>query len=265
MTQKISESELNEGIIEGKTVAMNCFTLTDNFVKNLELVLKKILAYYEREELLPGIFSAAQELINWSSLANKRLVYYKQNELKIEDEKTFIENEAKFLNTINQTNSESYRNFIVENNLFVHTVFEHSIESLNIKVYNSSENVLNQEEFLRNYLKQAMNYENILDYFQDHKEDPQGKNLGLAFSIIILKEAGLRPDLMRISNKGTKGSFSRIEIPFQSSYQSIRDKILKDESIIPFEKSKLVPDEYQNELDNRLKKMFPELIELYNS
>jgi hypothetical protein len=265
MTQKISETELLDGIKQGKTVAMNCFTLTDNFVKNLELVLKKILAYYEREELLPGIFSAAQELINWTSLSNKRLIYYRQNDLKIEDEKTFIANETKFLNTINQTNSESYRNFIVENNLFIHTVFEHSEESLNIKVYNSSENILNQEEFLRKYLKNAMNYENVLDYFQDHKEDPQGKNLGLAFSIIILKESGLRPDLMRISNKGTKGSFSRIEIPFQTNYQSIRDKILNDESIIPFERKKLVPDEYQKELDDRIKRMFPELIELYNS
>ena len=138
--------------------------------------------------------------------------------------------------------------------MYVHVVFEHEVTGLNVKVHNVSDNTLNQEKYLRNYLKQAMNYTNVLDYFQDHPEDPQGKNLGLAFSIIILKESGLRPDLMRISKAGS-GAYSRIEIPFVNEYQSIRDKILKDESIVPFERKSLVPPEFQEELEKRIKSM----------
>jgi hypothetical protein len=78
--------------------------------------------------------------------------------------------------------------------------------------------------------------------------------MGLAFSIIILKESGLRPDLMRISKAGS-GAYSRIEIPFVNEYQSIRDKILKDESIVPFERKSLVPPEFQGELEKRIKSM----------
>jgi hypothetical protein len=265
MKQKISDSELKTGIGEGKVIAMNCFTLTDSFVKNLEIVVKTILEFYKKEELLPSIFSSVQELINWTSLTNKRYIYYKQNNIELTDEATFLGVESKFLATINQTNAESYRNTIIENKMYIHTTFEHSEESLNIKVYNYSENVQNQEDYLRNYLSDAMNYKSVLEYFDTHTEDPQGKNLGLAFSIIILKEAGLRPELMRISNLGTKGSFSKIEIPFQNSYISLRDKILNDEKIVPFERKPLVPEKFQQELDERIRRMFPEVVELYES
>jgi hypothetical protein len=261
MNIKISEAELLEKIKNGKSIAMNCFTLTDNFVKNLESVIRNLLSYYNKLDFLPGIFGTAQELVNWTCLSNKRYFYYKQNDLSIDDEKAYIDNESRFLSTINKLNSESYRNFLVENEMYVHTVFEHSEEGLSIKVHNYTENVVNQEKYLRDYLKQAMNYANVLDYFNDHPEDPQGKNLGLAFSIIILKESGLRPDLMRISKPG-KGAYSRIEIPFMNSYHSIRDKILNDESIVPFEKKDLVPEKFKEELELRIKKMSLESVEI---
>lgn len=262
MDKKISESELMEKIKAGKSIAMNCFTLTDIFVKNLEAVVKNILKHYDKLDYLPAIFGTAQELVNWTCLSNKRYFYYKQNDLAFDDADNYIENETRFLATINKMNSENYRKFLVENDMVVHTTFEHNEESLNIKVHNMSENVVNQEQYLREYLKQAMNYSNVLDYFNDHPEDPQGKNLGLAFSIIILKESGLRPDLMRITKSG-KGALSRLEIAFQNSYQSIRDKILNDESIVPFERKTLVPAEYQQELENRIKQMSLEEVEIY--
>jgi hypothetical protein len=254
MKNKLSTNTILDGIKEGKTIAMNCYTLTDNFVKNLETVLRNILQHYEKTDLLPAIFGTTQELVNWTCLSNMRYIYYKQNELDLNNESIFKENESRFLTSINKLNSANYREYLKSNNMYVHVVFEHEVTGLNIKVHNVSDNTLNQEKYLRNYLKQAMNYTNVLDYFQDHPEDPQGKNMGLAFSIIILKESGLRPDLMRISKAGS-GAYSRIEIPFVNEYQSIRDKILKDESIVPFERKSLVPPEFQGELEKRIKSM----------
>lgn len=193
-----------------------------------------------------------------------RYIYYKQNDLDLSDEAAFKDNESRFLSSINKINSVSYRDYLKTNKMYVHTVFEHEETGLNIKVYNVSENTLDQEKYLRAYLKQAMHYTNVLDYFKDHPEDPQGKNIGLAFSIIILKESGLRPDLMRISKAGN-GAYSRIEIPFLNSYQSIRDKILKDESIIPFERKSLVPPQFQSDLEKRIKMMAMDSAEFINN
>lgn len=254
MNSKLTENSILEGIDQGKTIAMNCYTLTDSFVKNVEIVLRNILSHYEKIDLLPAIFGTTQELVNWTCISNMRYIYYRQNDLDLNDEKVFQDHESRFLTSINKMNYANYREYLKTNRMYVHTVFEHDNTGLNIKVYNVSENTLDQEKYLRNYLKQAMEYANVLDYFKDHPEDPQGKNMGLAFSIIILKESGLRPDLMRISKSG-KGAYSRIEIPFTNSYQSIRDKILKDESIVPFERKSLVPAEFQAELEKRMREM----------
>jgi hypothetical protein len=254
MKNKLTANTILEGIGEGKTIAMNCYTLTDNFVKNLEIVLRNILNHYGKIELLPAIFGTTQELVNWTCLSNMRYIYYKQNDLDLNDEKVFKDNETRFLTSINKLNSANYRDYLKTNNMYVHVVFEHEVTGLNVKVHNVSENTLDQEKYLRSYLKQAMHYTNVLDYFKDHPEDPQGKNLGLAFSIIILKESGLRPDLMRISKAGS-GAYSRIEIPFVNEYQSIRDRILKDEQLVPFEHKSLVPPEFQAELEKRIKSM----------
>ncbi|MBK8395545.1 MAG: hypothetical protein IPL26_09915 [Leptospiraceae bacterium] len=252
MKNKLTENTILDGIQEGKTIAMNCYTLTDKFVKNLEIVLRSILNHYDKIELLPAIFGTTQELVNWTCISNMRYIYYQQNNLDLNDEEVFKENESRFLNSINKINSANYRDYLKSNDMYVHMVFEHQTTGLNVKVYNVSENTLDQEKYLRTYLKQAMHYSNVLDYFKDHLEDPQGKNMGLAFSIIILKESGLRPDLMRISKSG-KGCYSRIEIPFVNEYESIRDKILKDEMIVPFARKSLVPPEFQAELENRIK------------
>lgn len=252
MKNKLTANTILDGIQEGKTIAMNCYTLTDNFVKNLEIVLRNILNHYDKIELLPAIFGTTQELVNWTCISNMRYIYYQQNNLDLNDEKVFKDTEPRFLASINKINSTNYRDYLKTNKMYVHMVFEHEVTGLNVKVYNVSENTLDQEKYLRGYLKQAMNYTNVLDYFKDHPEDPQGKNMGLAFSIIILKESGLRPELMRISKSG-KGAHSRIEIPFVNGYESIRDKILKDEMIIPFERKSLVPPEFQAELEKRIK------------
>lgn len=254
MKNKLTTGTILDGIKEGKAIGMNCFTLTDNFVKNLELILRTILEHYGKIDLLPAIFGTAQELVNWTCLSNMRYIYYKQNDLDLNDEKVFQDTEKRFLSSVNKINSVNYREHLKENNMYVHIAFEHEVTGLNIKVHNVSENTLNQEKYLRSYLKQAMHYTDVLEYFNDHPEDPQGKNMGLAFSVIILKESGLRPDLMRISKAG-RGSYSRIEIPFVNEYESIRDKILRDESIVPFERKSLVPPEFQEELEKRIKSM----------
>lgn len=252
---KLTELELLEGIKEGKTIAMNCYTLTDAFVKNLEVVIKHILNQYDKLDLLPAIFGVVQELANWTCISNMRYIYYSQNNLQISSEEEFIKTEPQFLSSINKINTADYRTQLKENKMYAHMVFRHEVTGLQIKVFNLAEKTLDQEKYLRGYLKNAMSYTNILDYFGDHAEDPQGKNLGLAFSLIILKEAGLRPELMRISRSGQQFAYSRLEIPFIASYESIRDKILNDEPIHPFERKSLVPPEYQKQLEEKIKQM----------
>ena len=146
MKNKLTENTILDGIHDGKTIAMNCYTLTDNFVKNLEIVLRNILNHYEKIELLPAIFGTTQELVNWTCISNMRYIYYKQNDLDLNDENVFKDNESRFLSSINKINSANYRDYLKTNKMYVHMVFEHEVTGLNVKVYNVSENTLDQEK-----------------------------------------------------------------------------------------------------------------------
>ncbi|MCB1177407.1 MAG: hypothetical protein KDK36_07505 [Leptospiraceae bacterium] len=257
MKKFIKESEIEKGISEGKRIGLNCFSPTSPFLKNLEIILRILLKYYKKDDLMPTIFGVVHELINFTHLNNMRYAFYKNTNLNTEekDKDYFLKNEVDFLNSVSDYPKKfNYRDELLKKNMNILTVIEHNENAIKVLVYNQSKFHLNNESILREYLKKAMNYNNVEDYYNDHPEDPKGKGLGLAFSIILLKEAGLRPDLMRFGNQDSV-MCSRIEIPFNSDYKSIRDRILNDESIVPFEKPNLIPPEFKEQFEKRKKEL----------
>jgi hypothetical protein len=257
MTKYIKESDLETGIKDGKTISLNCYTPIASYLRNLEIILRVLLKNYSKEDLLPTIFGVVQELVNFSCLNNMRYIYYENHNLDMNetDKHRYLQIEPEFLKSVSSPPPKfNYRHEIIKRKMNVKTVIEHNLDGLKIQVFNESTQRLNNETFLREYLKKAMQYVNIEDYYKDHPEDSQGKAIGLAFSIIILKEAGLRADLMRFG-KAEEGMCSRLEIPFGSSYKSLRDRILNDESIVPFEKPNLIPPQFKEEFERRLKSL----------
>lgn len=250
MVKSISIQELQAAISKGHTVGLNCYTPVTNFLKNLEIVLKSILSFYERQDLIPAIFSVVQEMVNFTCVSNMRSIYYADKNYRLDNIDKFLQYEPEFLKSLSARVDSYYRDELVKNKMMVQALLEHNDVSLTVKIANLSSEQLDHEFYIRDYLKSAMTYDNILQYFNDHPEDPQGKNMGLAFSLILLKESGLRPELMRVSKSGT-GAFSRIEIPFVDNYSSIRDRILRDESIVPFEKPNLIPPEFREKFEER--------------
>ncbi len=259
MKEVLKESDIEKGIISGYKVGLNCYTPVTSYIKNLDISLRIILKVYDKMDLHPIIFGVTQELVRFSTMSNKRYIFYKKNNLNLENEDDFFKNEPDFLKSVTHQHDINYREELINNKMFVSTVIEHTEIGINIKVHNMAEDQLNQEFYIRNYLKLAMNYNNVMEYFNDHPEDPQGRSLGLALSIIILKESGLRPDLMRMGKPGSK-SYSRIEIPFNvDTYKSIRDRILNDESIVPFEKPNLIPAQFKEQFEARKRLLEGEL------
>jgi len=78
-----------------------------------------------------------------------------------------------------------------------------------------------------------MDYSDVMQYFDDHPEDQDGRRFGLAFSILALRGEGLRPELMRVGRSGDE-IVSRLEIPLDDSFSSIRDRIRRGEEVRPF-------------------------------
>ncbi|MEM7180529.1 MAG: hypothetical protein AAF518_06430 [Spirochaetota bacterium] len=255
MKHIITEKEINQAVADGKSFDMRCYTVTSAYLKNLEIIIRNILQKYEKANLFPAIFGVIQELNRWSSIANMRYLFFHDNGLDLKDGGGYQKHEADFLSTINTESILGYREKLKKQDMYIRSLIKHNEHGLHIEVFNHSKTILSQEAYLRDYLRRAMSYTDIMEYFEDHPEDKQGRAMGLAFSIILLKEAGLRPELLRLGKVSSSGGYSRIEIPFDESYRSIRDKILNDEPIIPFENTRLVPPEYEKQLQEKLSQM----------
>ena len=237
----LNNEELQKEIISGRPVELRGYTFTESFQNNLETMLYYCLDAYSKSALLPTVFTVIQELALWGSLANMRQIYFEENNLDLNDPDVLQRNEPLFQQTVKFDNIRSYKGRVREKNLFLNIRINHNLAGLRIEVMNNAVHSKPLEEKLRRQLRQAMNYTDVMDYFKDNPDDKEGRGMGLAFSLLMLKEENLRPELMRMGAAGDTLT-SRLEIPFDATFQSIRDRIMNDEVIMPFEQRSLVPE-----------------------
>ena len=240
-TVKLTGDELTEAINSGRPFEIQGYTLTQNYQDKLQFALRLCLEQNEKQDLFPVVFSVIQELTLWSSLAVMRHIYFEERNLDLNDPEILEKHEADFQKSVNQANIQGYRRKARARSLYLNTRVVHNQAGLRVEVITNATHSRTLEEKLRRLLRQAMGYKDVMEYFADNPQDQDGRGLGLAFSILMLKEEKLRPELLRLGQSGEVMT-SRLEIPFDTSFQSIRDRILNDEEVLPFENKNLVPE-----------------------
>lgn len=232
-------SELQVKIKAGKSFSLIGTLYNFAFYEKCEKLLKLILDHYQKIELYPGILAVLQELGKYSNEAILREVFYFQSGGNVDDEKHFETLEPIFQNILKR------KGFSAEMapeangmNLYTKVNFFHSKDGIQIEVANNAPISKKIETAFRSYMTKAMQYDTIMDYYQDY---PDQNDIGLALSVQILKEMGARPELLRVGFQ--EGTLSKLEIPFAADYQTYRDFILQDQIIYPFEKSEPIKKE----------------------
>ena len=244
MSAPITDLDLENAAVTGKTLEIRGFTLTPKLQNSMERVLRILLIHYDQSGHFPVVYAVVQELALWASLANMRQVYFEEHGLDLGDDGQLNANEADFRGSLSPSSVFDYRRKIRERGLFLAIRIVHGAPGIRFEIMNNAVHNEALEERLRSGLRQAMTYSDIMEYFRDHPEDDIGRDVGLAFSIQMLREQNLRPELMRLGQKDG-GQVSRLEIPFDSSFESIRDRILNDEVITPFGTHSLIPPDVE--------------------
>lgn len=240
MDSLVTEERLRQAVTDGHTVEIRGYTFSEKFQRRLELSLQLIFNAYDKSELFPVVNAVARELNLWASLANQRQLYFEEFELDLNNAEHVNLREAGFQASLTTGREADYRRRAKERGLFLHTRITHNPAGARIEVWNNARHSEPLEERLRQYLGRAMQYRDIMEYYRDYPEDADGRGVGLAFSLLMLKEESLRPELMRLGQSSGR-TVSRLEIPFDNSYASIRDRIERGEDVRPFEGHDLIP------------------------
>ena len=242
MARQITDLDLETAIQAGKAFELRGTNLSVQLQQNLERVLQAILRHYDRPELLPVIFSVVQELALWASLANMRQIYFEEEDLDLADDEHIDHNEEQFQKSLKNRGATDYGRRIQERGLYLMIRLNHSGAGLRFVIRNNAIHSVALEDRMRRFLRQAMNYSDIMDYYKDNPSDVDGRQVGFAYSILMLKDAGLRPELMRLGQVDDE-NLSRLEIPFDPGFHSIRDRLARNENLTPFDPAQsLFPD-----------------------
>ncbi|EKR35371.1 hypothetical protein [Leptospira interrogans] len=219
-------TRLLRAIEAGTKIELDGYILNDSFRSNLEKFVKLCLENYNKNDLAPVVYSVIQEMLLRATVSNLREYFCQENGIDFFDQNSFDSSEEQFRKFLNTLDLKTVRDSLKSKDLFLKVIIRHNHTGLAAEVFNNSKSIPFIEERLRKYLASAMEYKNLMDYYNSYPEDKEGKNLGLAFSILMLRETGLKPELLRISSRNDV-HISRLEIPFGEEYKSIRKQILK--------------------------------------
>lgn len=240
MDSLATEEKIRAAARGGQTIEIRGYTFSERFQRRLDLSLEACLTAHGRNTLHPVVLAVAQELCLWASLANMRQVYFDEYSLDLNDPDQLRNREPGFQASINRSREAYYRAETKSRGLYLRVRIAHNDAGMRIEILNNSMHSGPLEERLREYLAQAMQYDSIMQYYEDHPDDQDGRGVGLALSVLMLKEESLRPELMRLGQSGDE-TVSRLEIPFDTSYSSIRDRIERGEDLRPFSGGSLLP------------------------
>ncbi|UMQ53630.1 hypothetical protein FH582_17130 [Leptospira interrogans] len=219
-------TRLLRAIEAGTKIELDGYILNDSFRSNLEKFVKLCLENYNKNDLAPVVYSVIQEMLLRATVSNLREYFCQENGIDFFDQNSFDSSEEQFRKFLNTLDLKTVRDSLKSKGLFLKVIIRHNHTGLAAEVFNNSKSIPFIEERLRKYLASAMEYKNLMDYYNSYPEDKEGRNLGLAFSILMLRETELKPELLRISSRNDV-HISRLEIPFGEEYKSIRKQILK--------------------------------------
>ncbi|MBI3394590.1 MAG: hypothetical protein HY042_02025 [Spirochaetia bacterium] len=235
---RITRQELEVAVDSGRALTLEGHLFTSGYRKRLGLCLEVCLAAHDRGDLYPVVFAVLQELETRASISNIRRVFFLARGST--GDGLSEEEEATFQRVLPAVRVEEMRPKAAMAGLFLRTRLAHAASGLKIEVTNNAPHNAEDEERLRNLLRRAAGYNDVTQYFKDHPMDEEGREFGLAMSLLMLKEAKLQPELMRVGS--SDGQFlSRLEIAFDPSFKSIRDRIRQGETIKPFDDTEM-PD-----------------------
>ncbi|TGL77020.1 hypothetical protein [Leptospira yasudae] len=228
-------TRLLRAIESGTRIELTGYILNDSFRTNLEKFVKLCLENYNKNDLAPVVYSVIQEMLLRAAMSNLREYFSFEKGIDPFDQNAFDASEEDFRKFLNTFDAKAVRSALKAKGLFLKVIIHHNETGLAAEVLHNSKLIPFMEERLRKYLSAAMEFKNLMDYYDRYPEDREGRDIGLAISILMLRETGLKPELLRIGS-GEEVHTSRLEVPFGEEYRSIRKKILNDEEILPFPK-----------------------------
>ena len=198
--------------------------LMDESVENELLgTLKEFEERLKIEGLSVTLFNVIMELVGNAVKANLKRVFFEKNGYNSEDPVSYHAGIEQFTRNYRHTNTDEYRQALKELELQVTIDMDLDADRLMIHVRNNTLLLAEEERRIRTKLAHAMGTKDIMNFYIEFGDETEGKGLGLAMVILLIKDLGFDPALFRVFHDADK-TIARLEFPLSANYVAIRDR-----------------------------------------
>lgn len=192
--------------------------------KELDGALRDFEQRLKIEGLAVTLFNVVMELVSNAVKANLKRVFFERHGYDATVTESYRKGIEHFASQYRNTNTAEYQRALDELELQVSIDMDLDAERLMIHVRNNTLLMAEEERRIRTKLANAMGVKDIMNFYIEFGDETEGKGLGLAMVILLIKDLGFDPALFRVFHDGNK-TIARLEFPLSADYVAIRDRI----------------------------------------
>lgn len=199
--------------------------ILDNFVRDS---LKNLTDDLETDLKIDGLSHTLHfvlmELIGNAVKANLKRVYFKKQNFDVKDPDSYRRGVEAFMADYNSIDEDEYKDAMQQMDFNVEVKIDVNNERLLIFVENTTILLEEEERRIRSKLADSTDIKNIVDFSLHYGDDTEGRGLGLAMIVLLMKDLGFDPGFFRVYQNGER-TIARLEFPLDKNYVPIRNRI----------------------------------------
>ena len=198
-----------------KSIKVRLYVVSDENEKEIEFILKKILAKYTEEDLIHSIYTIVKEMTINAAKANMKRAVFQELNLDLQNGVDYKQG----LLSLKERMSEKYLN---ENNarlrdleLYVDINFNYDKQALQIEVLNQVPLTREEDSRIRKKFRMADKYDSIAEFYLEQMDHAEGAGIGIVLILTLLKERGIHHKNFIIESDNEKYTRARLNFPFK--------------------------------------------------
>ncbi|HMW08740.1 MAG TPA: histidine kinase [Leptospiraceae bacterium] len=203
-------------------IQIKTYRTSRHLEERVQETLQGILTKFEKERLIPILYTVIKELIINATKANQKRVFFEENHFDIKNPEHYAIGIKEYKKIFSENMGQAYAPKCKAKDYYCLIIFDYDASGLKIEIRNNTLIAEQEEKSIREKLATAMSYDDLAQFYMDNADNTEGAGLGLALIIIMMKGEGIDPNYFRISITNEYTS-ARLEIPFTNEYKSARN------------------------------------------
>ncbi|TGK17931.1 HDOD domain-containing protein [Leptospira fluminis] len=215
----LSVRNVNERIERLNPLYVRITTLNRNVDKLLNVLLDRYLVYLDAISLKESVFSILRESVMNAIKANSKRIFFSDNNLNISDPLDYAKGMENFKKEMIR-DKDRYAELLEKLKFHCLITMAFNRTSFLMRVSNNVSIIPEELKRVENRIGKSREYNDLGEVFADHADDSEGAGLGLAMSLLMLKNEGIEGDCYKLKAEGEITS-AYIKIPLDFKHRNV--------------------------------------------